>query len=49
MWLFFVISCSSHCEYLSLLIGCYNVGDQSTWPRVFGAGGAPPANKLAAL
>lgn len=30
MWLLFVISCSSHCEYLSLLIGCYNIDDQST-------------------
>lgn len=30
MWLLFVISCSSHCGYLPLLIGCYNTDDQST-------------------
>lgn len=36
MWLLFVISCSSHCEYLSLLIGYYNVDDQSAGREYLG-------------
>lgn len=35
-WLLFVIRCISHCEYLSLLIGYYNVSDQSTGPEYSG-------------
>lgn len=38
MLLLLVISCSSRGEYLSLLIGYYNVDDQSTGHEYLGLG-----------